>query len=168
MAGDHGNQFSLWRSGANGKNAQAFAGRFTGFLHRIFIVILAIGKKHQHLVAFLILFTKGLDGRLNRLADLGSAFGDEIHRNQIYMLAQRLLIDCERALEKRRAGEGNQAKAIALAQFEQFVNGQLRAFHAVGREILREHAARGIHRDEYIQRIGLGFFQDVPPAWRSE
>ena len=123
MAGDYGIQFSLRRSGADSKNAQAFAGGFTGFLHRIFIVILAIGKKHQHLVAFLILFAKGLDSRLNCLSDLGSAFGDEIHRNQIYMLAQRLLIDSERALEKGLAGEGNHTETIAFTQLEQFVNG---------------------------------------------
>ena len=134
-------QFPIGRPGANGENAQAFLGSFLRLGQGIFVVIFAVGKKHKHLMAVLLMTLEGFHGRINRFAEVGAAFGDEVNVDEVDVLTQGFLIDGERALEEGGAGKRDEAEPVAFAELKKFLNGELGTLHARWEEVVGKHTA---------------------------
>ena len=116
-------------------------GRFLRLGQGIFVVIFAIGKKHKHLMAVLLMAFEGFHGSINRFAEVGAAFGDEVDVDEVDVLAQGFLIHGERALKKGGAGKRDEAEPVAFAELQEFLNGELGALHSGWHEVVGKHAA---------------------------
>ena len=104
---------------------------------RVLVVIFAVGEQHDHLV--IVAFLKRLGRRLNRLANRRAAFGDDVHIQRVQTLAERGVINRQRALQKRAPGKRHQAEPVGLRLLHQIQRGQFRARQAVRRDVLGEH-----------------------------
>ena len=72
-------------------------------------------------------------------------------------MPERLLVERERALEKRRAGERDQGEPVVFRLLHQVERGEFGAREAIGLHVFRQHAARGVdgHHDVETALFGL-------------
>ena len=100
-------QLALRGADANREDAQAGLGRlFCGF-QRAGIMIFPIGEKHQHLIV--VAFLESRQGRLNCFSDGRATLGDDIDVERLDALAKGRVVNGQRALQERAAGERDQA-----------------------------------------------------------
>ena len=144
-----------------GEDAQAFLGGFLGGLQRAGVVVLAVGEQHEHLVV--VAFLEGGQGSLDRFGDGRAALRDDVHVQRLDALAEGRVVNGQRALQEGAAGEGDQAEAVGLGALHQVQRGQLGARQAVGRDVLRQHALRGVNGDDDVQPALLDFLPVKAP-----
>ena len=113
-------------------------------------MVFAIGHQHEHLVVVLFFF-KRADGFVNRFAKRGAALGDDVRAEGVDALHEGVAVDSQRALQKGGAGEGDQAKPVALGQAHQVEHGELGPLDPVGTLIRGQHASGGVHPDEDVE-----------------
>ena len=131
------------------------------------LVVLAVGHQHEHLVVVLLLF-KRPQRLADRLADGGAALRDDVGGEGVDVLHEGVAVDRQRALQKRGAGEGDQAKAVALGQAHQVEHGQLGPLEPVRGLVGGQHTARGVHGNEDVEAAGLGFLQLITALWPGQ
>ena len=134
------------------------------------LVVFTVGHQYKHLVVVLLLFERP-QRLVDRLADGGAALRDDVGGERVDALHEGVAVDRQWALQERRAGEGDQAKPVALGQAHQVEHGQLGPLEPVRALVGGQHTARSVHGDENVEAAHLGLLQLVAtlgPGQRDE
>ena len=113
-------------------------------------------------------FLKGLNGEIQCVGEDGAAFGNGIEIERLDGLRHGVVIGRERRLKVGVSGEGNESDTITRHQRQQILCSERGAGEAIGREVVGQHAAGGVDRDDDIpSALGpLDFF--LAPARLGE
>ena len=112
-------------------------------------MVLAVGQHHQDLVAVALLV--GGQSGLDRLGQRCAALGNDVHVERLDALAEGGVVNGQRALEEGAARKGHQSESVGFGSLHQIERGQLGARQAIRRNILRQHALRGVNGDHDVQ-----------------
>ena len=114
-------------------------------------MVLSVGEHHQHLVVLLSAFldgrARGLDCFRNRCSTLRQQGGIE----NVQVLAKRIFIHGHRHLKESRTGESHQSNPIRSRKTTEVERSELCFGQPIGGDILRQHAARGVDRNDNVQ-----------------
>src|SRR5207237_5896135 len=97
-----------------------------------------------------------------------AAARDDADMDRVEALAEGALVERERALDEGAAGEGDEAGAVAPELRQQVLDGELRAAEAVRLHVAREHAARGVERDDEIDALAVHLLPAEAPHGSPE
>ena len=81
----------------------------------------------------------------------------------VQRLLEHAVVERQRALQERVAREGHQPDPIALELRHQVANGQLGARQAVRLQIRRQHALRGVEREQQVDAAAVGLLPANAP-----
>ena len=154
-------QLALSRADADGVDAQAVLGRFLGRRHGAGVVVLAVGEQDEDLVV--VAFFVGGERGLNGFGNSRPALGDGVHVESLDALAEGRVVNGKRALQERAARKGDEPEAVRLRALHQVQRGQLGPRQAVGRDVLRQHAFRGVYGNHDVQPTLLDFLPIKAP-----
>src|SRR6185369_9417488 len=90
---------------ADREDSQPVGRCFPGRIERARVMIFAVGEQNQHLKV--LAFFKGGEGGLNRFGNSGAPFGNHVDVERLDALAERRIINRERALKKSASGKGD-------------------------------------------------------------
>ena len=152
------------RTNADRENFYARFLRFLCFLDRIAAQFFAVGKNDQGAVSHRA-FAKCLHRQRDRFTNVGAAFRNRLGIEIIDRLDRGLIINRQRRLQERSSSERDQTDAIAPQFCDQILCRQFNALQPIGRDVVREHAARGIDREKQIESATFYILVDVTPAW---
>ena len=94
-------------------------------------------------------------GFLDRAGEVGALARDEIGIKRVQGLAESLVIERQRAQRERASGERDQADAVAFQVGNEVDDPEPRAFEPVRSQVVRQHAARGVHGEEDVDALAL-------------
>ena len=95
-------------------------------------------------------FFKGLDGQIKGLGQDTATFGDREEIERLDRFGDRIMIGCERCLKVGMPREGNQANAVARKDLKQILCGEGGAGETIRRDVVGEHAPRGVDGDDDV------------------
>ena len=151
----HRNQLALRRPDTDGVDAQAVLRRAARRFERPPLQIFPIGQQHQELVVAWL----GRE-RVPRLADrprqVRTAPRDDPRLQRRQRLAKYLAIERQRALQEGVPGERDQPDPVAVEFLDQVAHRQLGPRQAVRFHVLRQHAPRGVDREEQVDSLPVG------------
>ena len=128
-------------------------------LYPVAIQIFSIGDKDKNLeVVFLI---KCAFRDRNRRSDIRSGNRDDSGFEDLQRLTECVIVERQRALQERGAGEGDQADSVGTHFFDKIQHGQLRPFQTIGFHVLREHTSGCIDGEDNVDSFAFNFFPDV-------
>ena len=139
---------------ADGVNRHALVGRGLRCVGHVALQVLAIGQQHEDAVVVPVLVEQP-PRLLDRAGDVGALAGNQLGIESVQGLAEGVVVQRQRAQREGAPGEGNQAHAVALQPGDEVEDPEPRALQPVGREILRQHAARGVHGEEDVDALAL-------------
>ena len=148
----HAQQLARRRADADGEDVHARFGRLFGRRQRfgVGVMVFAVGEEHEHFMIVLALFK-----RRQRSSDGGgkgcAALWNDADIEGLDALAKSLVVEGEGRLQKGGAGKSHQAKPVVPGLLHQVEGGQFRLFQAIRRNVLGQHAARGVHGDDDVQ-----------------
>jgi hypothetical protein len=94
--------------------------------------------------------------------------GNDVHVQRLDALAERVIINRQRALQKRAAGERHQPEPIRLRLLHQIKRGEFGAGKAVRCDVLGQHGLRGVNGYDDIQALLFRFLPGETPLRSSE
>ena len=116
------------------------------------IELFAIGH-NDHCSGVPLGFSKCFLGGGDGGGDVGSAFGNDIGIELSERIDDGRVIQRERRLEEGGAGEGHQPDPVAFQEAHQILREKFRPREAVGSDVGRQHAARGINRHDDVAAL---------------
>src|SRR5262249_12375075 len=116
--------------------------------------IFAVGDKDENFVGRSARFKDGFCFVKGR-SDVCAAARNNIYVKRVERFAERVVIERDRTLQERTAGERNQADAVAIEFHNEISNRELRAREAIGLYILREHAFRSIDSKKHLDSFAV-------------
>ena len=144
--GQHG---SARRSDTESEDEHALFLRLLRQTLEVAFQILAVAENDQRPLA-----RSGLihcfQGRFDGRGEAGAADGQTLRVDSKNGLADGVVVVGQRSQGKSRAREGEDADAVVGNRAQQIQGRQFRRLEAVGGGIGREHAARGVDRDEDV------------------
>ena len=158
----HRDQRALWRSHAHGENSNTGVSRFFCRFHGIAAQFLAISEDNQRAISHRAL-TETLRGKRDCAGDIGAALGNRLGIQIVQGLNDGIVINRQRRLQKCAAGKSNQTNTIALQLTDQILNRELDAIKSVRLDVIGQHAARCVHRDQQIESLAFYIFKRVTP-----
>ena len=100
---------------------------------------------------------------LNRLGKRSAALGNDVHIERLDALPEGRVVNGQRALQESAAGKGHQAEAIRAGPLHEVEGGKFGACQAVGCNVLRQHALRGVYGNHDVQTALLDFLPVIAP-----
>ena len=127
------------------------------------IEVFAVGEEDQG-VAFALALAERLGCCADGLGDVCAAQGDHVGVEFSERGKHRRVIDGERRLQEGGPGEGDQSEAVAFQRVGEVLRRELGAFEPIGGHVGRQHGARGVHGEEDVASLALGFLDGVAVA----
>ena len=158
---------ALGRPHADRENADAVGRGLLGGGEAVGIEFLAVGDDDQRPRKPLG-FAEGFGGLADGGGDVGAAFGDELRVEFVEGGEHRAVVEGERRLQKRRAGEGDEADAVRAEFAHEIFGEQLGALEPRWGHVGREHRARDVHGDDHIAAAVRHFERVVAEARAGE
>ena len=117
---------------------------------------LAIGEKDEG-AGTQLRFLHGLESERDGSAEIGPTAGDDLGVELLDGLENGLVIDGERRLQEGFASKGDEADALVGEGEDDVLRGEFGAVKPVWGEIVGEHAARGVDREDEVAGLDLIF-----------
>ncbi|PYK68319.1 MAG: hypothetical protein DME45_08110 [Verrucomicrobia bacterium] len=153
----------MHRADANCENLYARFLRLFCFLDRITAQLFAVGENNEGAVAHRA-FAKRLYCQRDRFANVGAPFRNRLGVEIVDRFDRSIVINRQRRLQERPPRECDQTGAIALQFCDQILRRQFYALQPIGRDVVRQHAARGIDREKQIEAATFYVLVGVTPA----
>ena len=109
-----------------------------------------------------------LQARVHRRAEVRAAARDDADLDRVQALAEGALVERQRALHERAAGERDESGAVALELRQQVLDGELCPPEAVRLHVRREHAPRRVERDDQVDALAVHLLPAESPHGPGE
>ena len=154
---DGAQQLPAGRPHTDGEDAQAVLRRGLGRFQGVAVQIFSIGDQDQNLV-IIVAFFEGALGGINRLGQRGAALRNDVHIEGLHALAEGLVIQRQRTLQKGAPSEGDKAVPFGLRHPFQIECCELSAPQPVRSHVGGQHAARGVDGNHDVQAARARLF----------
>ena len=160
----HRDQLAVHRADPDGINGRSFLRRFLRRFQGLAFQVLAVGDQDKEalVVPFLVEKPSGLVDRARQIRALPR---DQVGVQRVQGLPEGIVIQGQRAERERRPGERHQAHPVAFQVLEEIDDPQPGPFQPVRNQILRQHAARGVDREQDVDPAPLHFTPFVAELW---
>ena len=147
---------------SDGEDRDSALSRRLGVLQGLAPQVTSVGDEDYRVVV-VCRGVKRREGRADRAAEVRLAARSGLGAHALERAPQVAVVGSERTHRDAGAAERDERAAVAFERVDEVCDVGLRALEAVGPDVLREHGARDVDRDDDVARAGYGLLHRLAP-----